>query len=445
MDEAAEAAMEVGWLMDAWRALGPRSQAMLTMRAKNRTYQCIGRVFSVTHERARQIVWGAGHRLVEAAQRADPGWAAKIRDLVTERFVISDNELSLTLRDHGGIARASLLTAEGLCHPKAWSEVIPDHWALTHDALDGALRSLAEQAPYRRSELREHAANFGIPESLDIDSIMAAAKSPLTLDEADVWARRNARKRDVAYLWLASQGEPSRVEAISDAIGRHVHATTEALRRDARFRQVRPEGTWALTEWPRDDAYDYSDALEAMIEILTELGPLSRRDLTAELRRRYPVSDSRVHQCLISARIGFTHDGRVGLVEQGAISADEREPRRPGTAVHNEELGLLAFRLKVDKDIVRGSGVVISPWITWRLGLRQAPMERTFTVEGNGRQITFRRGTAAAQMSSIRPEVAEHDLVLGCELAAVLRLEYDTMTIRHVCDPDACATRSPGL
>ncbi|WP_155346348.1 RNA polymerase subunit sigma-70 [Acrocarpospora pleiomorpha] len=413
------------------------------MRAENRTYRSIGRAHGVTHQRAQQIISGAGRWLVEAARRADPAWSTKIRELLRTRTVISDEELSQTLRDASGVARASLLVAEGLCHPRAWSKELSDHWALKTDALDALLRELAKEAPYRKDELREHATATGIPESLDIRSIMSAAKSPLTLDDSGVWVRRGAKKRDAAYLWLADQGEPRRAEAISEAIGQKAQATTEALRRDNRFRQVRPEGTWALTEWPRDGAYDYSDALEAMIEILTELGPLSRRDLTAELRRRYLVSNSRIHQCLISARVGLTYDGRIGLVERGAISADEKEPRQPDNAVHNEESGLLAFRLKVDKDIARGSGVVVSPWITWRLGLRQAPMERIFTIEGSGRQITFRRGTAAAQMSSVRLEAAERGMALGCELAAILRLEQDTMTIRHVCDPDTCAARSP--
>ncbi|MFG1755458.1 hypothetical protein [Streptosporangium sandarakinum] len=360
------------------------------------------------------------------------------------RAVISDEELSHTLRDNSGVARTSLLIAEGLRHPKVWSEELSDHWALGTDALDAFLQELVNEAPYRKNELRGRATTIGIPESLDIHAIMSAAKSPLVLDDAGVWVRRSAKKRDAAYLWLADQGEPRRAETISRAIGQTAQATTEALRRDPRFRQVRPEGTWVLTEWPRGGEYDYSDALEAMIAVLTELGPLSRRDLTAELRRRYPVSDSRIHQCLISTRIGFTHDRRIGLIEQGAISVDEKEPRRPDNAVHNEELGLLAFRLKVTKDITRGSGVVISPWITWRLGLRQAPMEKIFTVEGSGRQITFRRGTAAAQMSSVRLETVEHGMTVGCEFAVVLRLEHNTMTIRHVCDPDVCTTHSSG-
>ncbi|MEU7860186.1 hypothetical protein [Nonomuraea sp. NPDC049141] len=445
MDEAGEEVEGDDWLVKAWQALDPRSRNMLIMRTENRTYRCIGRAYEVTHQRAQQIVSAARRWLVEAACRADPEWSTKIRAFLETRGVISDEQLSLTLRDASGVARASLLIAEGICHPRAWTKELSDHWALEANALDALLRELANEAPYRKDELREHAATIGIPDSLDIDSIMSAAKSSLILDDSGLWVRRSAKKRDAAYLWLVDQGEPRRAEAISEAIGQTAQATTEALRRDNRFRQVRPEGTWALTEWPRDGEYDYSDALEAMIEILTELGPLSRRDLTAELRRRYPVSDSRIHQCLISARIGSTHDGRIGLIEQGAISVDEKEPRQPGNAVHNEESDLLAFRLKVDKDIARGSGVVISPWITWRLGLRQAPMERIFTVEGSGRQIAFRRGTAAAQMSSIRLEAAEQGMALGCELAAILRLEHDTMTIHHVCEPDKCGSRTPDM
>ncbi|GGN99208.1 sigma factor-like helix-turn-helix DNA-binding protein [Microbispora bryophytorum] len=440
MEKTGDGALEGDWLVDVWRTLDQRSRDMLTMRAKNRTLDSIGRAYGVSRERARQVIRNAQCQLSEKARCAAPEWATGIFELLETRAAVSDDYLSETLRDDSGLVRASLLMAEGLCHPKAWSEELTDHWSLSPEALDGLLRELAEEAPCRKDELRDHAANIGLPESLDIDSIMSAGKSPLVLDESGSWVRRTAKKRDAAYLWLADQGEPRRAEAIAEAIALNSHATAEALRRDNRFRQVRPEGTWALTDWPLDGVSEHTNALDVMIQVLADLGPLPRRELTNEVRRRYPVSYSRVQQCLISSRIGLTPDGRIGLVEHGALSTEEKEPRRPDNAVHDEELGLLAFRLTVDKDVVRGSGIIISPWITWQLGLRQAPMEKSFTLQGSDRQIVFRRVTSAAQMSSLRLEVSEQGMVLGCELAVVLRLQHGTMTIRHVCAPGACPT-----
>lgn len=426
------------WLSVIWGALDARSRDMLAMSDVGRTLESIGRDHGVTRERARQIIKSAARRLSEIARLYEPEWFASISDLLDGQVVVSDEALSAYLPDDTGVVRAVLLTSEGLCHPRTWSGEMGDHWARGSDALDKLLEELAAAAPYRKEELRQQARLIGIPRSVDIESIMLSQKSPLVYDPSEAWVRRSAKKRDAAFLWLGDQGEPRKGDSIAEAVSTNTHALTESLRRDDRFRQVRPEGTWALASWPLDGISEHSNALDVVIEVLRDLGPLSRRELFQEVRRRYPVSQARVQQCLLSERIGQTQDGRVGLIEQGALETEESEPRRPSNAIHDEYLGLLAFRIVVDKDVIRGSGIIIHPWITWRLGLRQAPMSRTFTLEGSDRQVTLRRGTSGAQMSSLRLEALEHEMALGCELAIVLRIGAGTSTIRHVCEPAAC-------
>ncbi len=429
------------WLTEIWWGLDERSRAMLARRARNHTLESIGRTHGVTRERARQIIEDAQKKLLVAASEADAQWVILILELLEGQRAVSDTELSSVMPDDSGVIRASLLMAEGLFHPKPWSGEIADHWAPSPEALDQSLQELVRKAPHRPEDLQDMARHVGIPATIDIGSIMSSSRSPLELDASGVWVRRSAKKRDAAYLWLAARGEPAAPSAIANAIESSVRAVTAALGRDDRFRQLRPDRTWALAEWPLRGIGHHNNALDVVIEVLTDLGPLSQRELSQEVRRRYSVSDSRIRQCLLSERIGQTLDGRVGLIERGALVVEEREPRRPDSAVHDGDLRLLAFRIKVDNDIVRGSGVIISPWITWRLGLRQAPTERTFTLEDNGRPISFRRRTSAALMSSLRLEISERGLTRGCELAAVLRLEVDTMTIRHVCDPSVCPAR----
>jgi hypothetical protein len=216
-------------------------------------------------------------------------------------------------------------------------------------------------------------------------------------------------------------------------------AVREALRRDDRFRQIRPEGTWALAEWTHLRASSYASAVEAMVAVVTESGPLSPARLFARVTELYPVTPWRLKQCLLSDQLGETPEGLVDLVSRGARPFEEEEPARPDTmAVEGEVLGV---RIPVNRDILRGSGVSVHTWLTWRLGLRQAPMSRTFSTPGDHSPVVVRRGTSSAQLSSLRRHALELEVVDGCVLAVLLRLDNDTARVGHGCTPDTCPAR----
>jgi len=274
-----------------------------------------------------------------------------------------------------------------------------------------------------------------IPDTVPVELIMADDSSPLTKAATGAWVRRRAKGRDTAFLWLAEQGEPRPATEIAEVTGSNPRAIAESFRRDKRFRQVRPEGTWALTDWPLPGVSQHTNALDVLVEVLSELGPMSRRALFTEVQRRYPVSYARMQQCLISDKIGVIQEDLFDLVERGARSIEETEPRCPSTvAVDGQALG---FRLPVTRDLKRGSGIIISPWITWYLGLRLAPMSKTFSSDQYG-EVTIRRGTSGAQISSLRGPAKAMGLALGCELAVVLNLDDSSVIIKHACASTGC-------
>jgi hypothetical protein len=216
-------------------------------------------------------------------------------------------------------------------------------------------------------------------------------------------------------------------------------AVREALRRDDRFRQIRPEGTWALAEWTHLRTTTYASAVEAMVAVVTESGPLSRARLFAKVTELYPVTPWRLKQCLLSDQLGETPDGLVDLVSRGARPLEEEEPVRPDTmAVEGAVLGV---RIPVNQEILRGSGVNVNTWLTWRLGLRRAPTNRTFTTPGDHSPLVVRRGTSSAQLSSLRRHALELEVVDGCVLAVLLRLDDDTARVGHGCALDTCPAR----
>ncbi|WP_406285155.1 RNA polymerase subunit sigma-70 [Embleya sp. NBC_00896] len=444
MTEPAPETSPTSWIDAIWFGTwDPRAQDMLRRRFEGQTFDAVGTAHGVTRERARQLLGQAEKRLLEAADLMVPTWRDSVRSRVSETGVASDEELSVVLIDQKGVIRYALLRAIGLRHPRTWAGDIKRLWANDPRALQGPMKELVESAPYRPLELREKASALGISEIVPIEEIAADHRSPLTRGHDGSWLRRRARGRDAAYLWLSAEGRPRRADAIDRATrGSGVKATNEALRRDERFRLIRPEGTWALAEWTMPGIGVHTNTLDVMLEVLGESGPLSKNDLFAKVTRLYPVSTARLQQCLISDRLGLTDVGLIDLVEHGARPIEELEPRRPPHIVLGEGGALLGIRLPVDKDLLRGSGIVVHNWLTWHLGLRLAPMSRTFSMDDGGGDVTIRRGTGGAQISSLRRHARRLGMSEGCELVLLLRSDTGHASLLHVCRPGSCSTSS---
>ncbi|MGY5102012.1 sigma factor-like helix-turn-helix DNA-binding protein [Streptomyces sp. 900105245] len=429
------------WLVRAWGTgvFDERERAVVAGRSEGRTLGEVGAALGLSRERARQIQNQVRKRLTEMADIVQDGWRETIRTAGAvpaaprEAFAAA-----LGAVDH--LALNELLSAAGLNAPQTWAGPLRGWWSVDPGALGGALCHLVDAAPFRGDELGRAAAEAGLPADLPLAELLTHSQSRLALSPDGHWVRRKARGRDAAYLWLLEAGRPCQPkELLAPMAATTVAAVREALRRDDRFRQIRPEGTWSLTEWTHLRASPYATAVEAMIAVVTESGPLSRAQLFARVLELHPVTPWRLTQCLISDQLGETPDGLIDLVSRGARPVEEEEPAQPDSmAVEGEVLGA---RIPVTRDVLRGSGINVHTWLTWRLGLRQAPMSRTFATAGEHPPLIVRRRTSSAQLSSLRRHALELEVAEGCVLAVLLRLDDDTVRVGHGCAPNACPAR----
>ncbi|MFF1792996.1 RNA polymerase subunit sigma-70 [Kitasatospora sp. NPDC058263] len=358
---------------------------------------------------------------------------------------MADQVLAEVLVDPQGIVRRALLGRLGLKEPQTWAGRTGGVWAVDEAVLDTLLKELVGQAPIRAEELDERVAALGIPKAVPVEGILSDRRSPLVQGKAGHWLRRSAKGRDAAYLWLEEVGEARRVEDINGGIdGPGPKALGEALRRDTRFRQIRPEGTWVITDWPLAQTAAHTNALDVMVQMLRASGPMRKRELFAAVVKEYPVGYARLQQCLISDQIGRVPGGLLGLVEDGAEPMEVSEPVRPPNIAVDESGQVVGVRLSVDKDVWRGSGIVVNSWLTWFLGLRRAPMTRTFTLPDGSGDLVVRRGTGGAQMSSLRAQVQLQGMVLGCQFVTLIRVDEETAAVRHACQAGQCPARTPG-
>lgn len=429
------------WLVRAWetRVLDARERAVIAGRAEGRTLDKVGAALGLSRERARQIHNQARKRLVEMADIIQDGWRETVRAAGSGAAAPREAfAAALGVVDH--VVLEELLAAAGLDAPQTWAGPLRGWWSVDPGALGGVLRRLVDIAPFCGDDLGQLASEAGLPAGLPLARLLSHSESRLALSFDGHWVRRKARGRDAAYLWLLDAGRPCRTdELLAPMAATTVAAVREALRRDDRFRQIRPEGTWALTEWTHLRASTYATAVEAMVAVVTKSGPLSRARLFASVTELYPVTSWRLKQCLFSDQLGETPDGLVDLVSRGARPIMEEEPAQPDSmAIEGDVLGV---RISVTRDILRGSGVNVHTWLTWRLGLRQAPSSRTFMVPGDYSPLVVRRGTSSAQLSSLRRHALELEVVDGCVLAVLLRLDEDAARVGHGCAPDTCPAR----
>ncbi|WP_424211997.1 RNA polymerase subunit sigma-70 [Streptomyces sp. BI20] len=427
------------WLAETWTVLHPQLRDLLSARLEGRTLADIGRERRMTGERARQLIVKAHGRLLEAGDLHDGNWRARLRSSAVSPAV-SRADIAGVLRVADHVAVDVFAQGAGLRNPRTWAGSTRHWWAVDATTLESVLRKVLREAPFRDERLDPVAAAAGVPLGVPIREILGHGGSPVIRADDGSWLRRRARGRDAAYLWLLERGEPSRADDLRAGIDTgSVASINEALRRDTRFVRLRPEGTWALTEWTHLKVTPYSNAVEAVVAVVTEEGPMTRQALFTRVAERYPVSAWRLRQCLLSSMIGTTREGLVDLVSRGATPIEESEPDRPENMAVDPEGKVYGVRLVVDKDVTRGSGVLVHSWLTWNLGLRQAPMSRVFATGGVLGPITVKRGTTGAQMSSLRRHVLEQGMALGCHCVVLFRVDDHTARVEHTCAADCPA------
>jgi hypothetical protein len=99
---------------------------------------------------------------------------------------------------------------------------------------------------------------------------------------------------------------------------------------------------------------------------------------------------------------------------------------------------VVAVGLPVTHDVMRGSGISVNRWLTWRLGLRHAPSERYFELSELTGTITVRRRTSTSAISSLRSAAIALGVVEGCQLIVLFRTKPGTSDVRHACPEGSC-------
>ena len=304
------------WLADAWESLPGRWDEVLRRRLDGETHARIGETYDLSRERVRQIQVKAERALVNDQELFAPTLPDQVKSVLRDEMAVPDAELDALLPTRAPTARDALLRQLGAFRPRTWSGDLDGSWTRHPGALDIALRKLTNLAPMTEAERSQATVEIGIPTHVPVLDLLQRPESKLT-QHALGWIRASRSGRDVAYLWLRDQGEPRSASDIAIVTGMSEHAIRETMRRDDDFAQVRPEGTWALADWhvPGSDNR-YTNAVDVVVEVLNEQGPLAYESLRVESQRRYPVSSWRITHCLSSELIGLNADGLYDLVSR---------------------------------------------------------------------------------------------------------------------------------
>ncbi|WP_081343312.1 MULTISPECIES: sigma factor-like helix-turn-helix DNA-binding protein [Mycobacteroides] len=429
------------WLADCWYALTDKQKEILIRRSRGDSLDSIGKSFGLTRERVRQLQKDADERLIKQLMAVNPELNERLTTLIANKPAVNELDLLPFLPSSPYGAHVALLKALGMVHPNSWDGDLSGWWTSSRDELAKRLDALVGLAPLSETDMDSALKDLDLEPTPPVTSLLDSVNSRLVHHRLG-WIRAKRANRDLAYLWLQAQGSPQPVTEIALAVGAAEPGVREAMRRDSQFTQVRPEGTWALTDWklPGTDRR-YSNAQDVVEEVLRELGPTKLNDLRAEVLRRYPVSSWRFNQCLSNAGIGRVSDGRYDLAERGAKPVEETEPKRPGyIQVSGHTVGV---RLTVTNDMLRGSGILVSRWLTWYLGLRIAPMMRKFELRNLSGAVTIKRCSSGAQISSLRASVQTMGLTEGCGVALLIDTQTSVARLHHACSSDRCLASRP--
>ena len=423
----------------AWQEINQRDRTVLELRAAGETLEQVGARLGVTRERVRQLKLKAESALIEAAESQFPHLREDLLKAVGDEAAVPDRILLRTVGTRSTVALSALLRGLGFMNPRTWAGELEGWWTQRQGVLDVHLRDIAAHAPFPSKELQERATAAGLAADLPLPELFSCAQSPVMPGPTGGWVRRSTKVPDAALLWLATEKEPRSSGEIAEAIGwASQRALREALRRDDRFVQRRPEGAWVLPHWKAvDKAWSYRSAFDALVDVLHERGPLTFDELAQETMRRYPVSRSWITQCLSSHRVGRTETGLYDLVERGALPIEDGEPRRPDNIVELHD-STIFMRLRVDSELLRGSSVAVSRWLTWRLGLNQPSTETHFQLRDGTGEVVVRRNIGSSTVSSLRAAAQWLGLVPGCHIFVALRPQQLTADARHGCTGRRC-------
>lgn len=406
-----------------------------------KTLEVIGQEMhpKLSRERVRQLEVKAHKALTVELDKRFPGLKLELQALMQGGVACDEAEISTVFEATFPGACEIVLRHFGCSPCVVFEEPVSGWWSEQPTAIEALMRSMAEEAPFADDEMAQRAEAAGLPAALDAHSLLSRAGSPLKLHPGGRWwVRRTAVNRDAAYLVLLERGEPLDGDLLAVELGVNDHNLKEAMRRDERFVQLRPAGTWALVEWNLPGT-EHRSTLEVILQLLADQGPMDYEDLARKTLAIYPVTTWRVSQCMASDQIGRMDDGRVGLIRDGAHLVEEEAPPVPANVALSDDGQLIAVKLTADFDMMRGSGLPFPRFVGWALGLKHVPSSKSFRLENPEQEITITKQLGMLQISSLRKAAMDAGASEGCTIAVLLRLDAGIARVVHGCDPGTCA------
>jgi hypothetical protein len=424
--------------------IDPKLLTVLDLRL-DRTLADVGRVFSVSRERIRQLE-EKGRRLLTPIVR---DWAAPYEQRWKAQLntvAVGEDELFRDLRDQqvdadaqNRLGRLALMALfPSATHPVGFKgNVLQGWWTLDPAALSGRLRRVARNCPLTDSELDAVLVHASVPPSVPARTIFHTIGSPALFHRtALAWVRSRARHRDAAVALLRQAGKPLSSSALAQSISLTSRALYMNLVRDQRVRHLRPSGDWILSDWADEEDSDsiFASTLEAVVGVLRESGPLKRTELVRRVIDVYPVSPWAVLNALESDQVGKTPSGSWDLTERGSQPVGPKpQPSKPSSVSESPDGHFLTFSREIDSELIRGSGLVMKPYVAWRIGLAKPGMKRVFTSSIHP-AIALRRSFGSCSISTLRQQASTLGGHLGQALLITLDLrsnEYSIMLAVH--------------
>ena len=408
------------------------------------TLEALAAARGVTRERVRQLE-AKGRRQVRTAVRTcapriEEHWRACLTRAVASEVELfdalldPDADLAIMHRFGHWVLRAVIEEARPL---RVRGRPIPSYWTTATNAKQDfteELRMLADSGPYPDRQLDEALDAFGISPDLGRALLLHHPSAPLAFDDrVGAWVRRSARTRDACFVILERAARPASARVLARILNVEERNLAANLERDERFRRLFARRKWALTAWgDLGEGTRYRSTREAVVDVLTGAGCLSRAEVTARVLSVHPVTSWAVANQLECEIFGHHSDGTVSMAYVGGEPYQEPTPELPPDVDEDEEHGIVSLQIPITRDVLRGSGIPVPRRVTWFAGLHRVPRDHRFEDE-DGCVYVLRRTPGLASISSMRSPAHRMGLSIDCRLAVTLDCRNDRVSFSAAC------------
>jgi hypothetical protein len=412
----------------------------------DRTLEAVGNALCVTRERARQIEKKAAKKMGVIVRMWRPALCSEVSQAIARASTVNSAELLDRLFGDQETDSTNRLLRLLLSHVDCGvttpigfdGRPISGWWVSEASDLTNRVRALGSQCPLSPEDFAFSIEQAGVPASFPLREVLAVEESPVVLNsKARAYVRRRAYQRDGLVHLLRTSGAPMGSAELGNTVGLRANAVHGQLSRDQRAKQLRPSGLWTLVEWgnasPRDGVY--RSTLDAVVGILSEHGPQSKRSLINLVIGAYPVSAWAISNALDSDLLGVNETGKWDLAANGAKPrASIRRFAKPDSIDEVPGVSVIVRR-RVDRELLRGSGLSFGLYLAQAVDLSFPGQRRTFKARDPillDSELTIRRGYGVTTLTSLRNLAASINACEGRELEILFDLVGNTYTIQSL-------------